>query len=137
LSTFDADPSDRATGAPRLLGIGTPGPMRQRLNALILAREKRATAGLAGDYVAEGEPLEHVGERLTLVDDEGERVATVVVTKVVTCRFIDVPWEFARAEAEGDESIEEWREGHREYWTSVGEQVDDSTTVVLIWFELE
>ena len=117
--------------------IGTPGPMRQRLNALILAGEKRATAGLASDYAAMGEPLERVGERLTLVDDEGEGLATVVVTRVQSCRFIDVPWEFARTEGEGDRSIEEWRDGHRNYWTSEGEQVEDSTMVVLVWFELE
>lgn len=137
MSTFGVDPTDRAMDELRPMQIGTPGPMRQRLNALILARQKRATAGLASDYVAQGEALEHVGERLTLVDDDEVGVATLVVTRVATCRFIDVPWEFAEAEAEGDESIEEWREGHRDYWTSEGEHVEDSTTVVLIWFELE
>ena len=136
MSVFDADPAVGATKR-RSLEIGTPGPMRQRLNALILAREKRATAGLASDNEAEGEPLEHVGERLTLVDDRGVGLATVVVTRIETCRFIDVPWEFASAEAEGDASIEEWREGHLEYWTTEGEHVEDSTKVVLIWFELE
>jgi len=137
MNARDDETSTGSGTALRSMQIGTPGPMRQRLNALILAGEKRATAGLASDYEKEGEPLEHVGERLTLVDDVGEGVGIVVVTRVQTCRFIDVPWEFARTEAEGDESIEEWREGHRNYWTSEGEHIEDSTMVVLIWFELE
>ena len=120
----------------RALEIGTPGPMRQRLNQLILDGRKRATAGLLLDYVREGEELESEGESLALVDDETKRVATVVVVEVETVPFIEVPWKFAQAEGEGDESLEEWRDGHRSFWTSEGETIDDQTPVVLIWFEL-
>jgi uncharacterized protein YhfF len=120
----------------RALEIGTPGPMRQRLNQLILDGRKRATAGLLLDYVREGEELESEGESLALVDDETKRVATVVVVEVETVPFIEVPWKFAQAEGEGDESLEEWRDGHRSFWTGEGETIDDQTPVVLIWFEL-
>ncbi|MEO9181418.1 MAG: ASCH domain-containing protein [Acidimicrobiales bacterium] len=120
----------------RSLEIGSPGEMRQRLNALILRGEKRATAGLANYYAVENEVIESVGERLMLVDDEMQPIATVVVVRVEVTAFADVPFEFAQAESEGDESIEEWREGHRSFWVSEGEVIDDLTPVVLIWFEL-
>lgn len=134
---------DEGTGMPfpivngrRSLEIGTPGEMRQRLNALILRGEKRATAGLVHLYAAENEMIESVGELLSLVDDETQPIATVRVVRVEIVAFIDVPFSFAQAESEGDESIEEWREGHRRFWTGEGELIDDQTPVVLIWFEL-
>jgi len=120
----------------RALEIGTPGPMRQRLNQLILDGHKRATAGLLLEYVREGEELEFEGELLALVDDDTRRVATVAVVDVQTTPFIEVPWRFARAEGEGDESLDEWREEHRRFWTAEGETIDDQTPVVLVWFEL-
>jgi uncharacterized protein YhfF len=120
----------------RSLEIGSPGVMRQRLNRLILDGHKRATAGLLLDYVREDEELESEGDRLALVDDDSRRIATVVVTEVATMPFIEVPWKFAQAEGEGDESLEEWRDGHRRFWSSEGDVIDDQTPVVLIWFEV-
>lgn len=120
----------------RSLEIGSPGEMRQRLNALILRGEKRATAGLVHYYAVENEVIESVGELLTLVDDEMQPIATVVVVRVEVMAFMEVSFEFAQAESEGDETIEEWREGHRRFWEGEGEVIDDLTPVVLIWFEL-
>jgi uncharacterized protein YhfF len=120
----------------RTLEIGTPGSMRQRLNQLILDGKKRATAGLLMEYVRENEELETEGELLALVDDDTQRIATVVVKEVETVPFIEVPWKFAQAEGEGDESLEEWREGHRRVWSAEGDAVEDQTPVVLIWFEV-
>jgi uncharacterized protein YhfF len=120
----------------RSLEIGTPGEMRQRLNALIVRGEKRATAGLVHFYAAENEMIETVDELLSLVDDEMAPIATVRVVRVEVMSFIDVPFTFAQAESEGDETIEEWRDGHRRFWTGEGEVIEDQTPVVLIWFEL-
>lgn len=120
----------------RTLEIGTPGAMRQRLNQLILDGRKRATAGLLVDYVRENEELETEGDLLALVDDDSQHISTVAVVRVETMPFIEVPWSFAQAEGEGDESLEEWRDGHRRFWTEAGEAVDDHTPVVLIWFEI-
>jgi uncharacterized protein YhfF len=120
----------------RALEIGSPGPMRRRLNQLILDGSKRATAGLLIDYVRENEELETEGERLALVDDETRRVATVVVNDVATVPFCEVPWSFAQAEGEGDESLDEWRAGHQRFWAAEGDVVDDLTPVVLVWFDV-
>jgi uncharacterized protein YhfF len=120
----------------RALEIGSPGPMRQRLNQLILDGHKRATAGLLIDYIRENEELETEGELLALVDDESMRIATVVVNDVATVPFSEVPWSFAQAEGEGDESLDEWRAGHRRFWAAEGDAVDDLTPVVLVWFDV-
>jgi len=117
--------------------LGAPGESQARLNSLVLAGDKRATAGLWNeDYVGEGEALDEVGERQALVDADGKALALLEVTRVERLRFVDVPWEFAEAEGEGDTSIDEWRAGHREFWTEAGVAVDDDTQVVCVWFEV-
>lgn len=120
----------------RTLEVGTPGVMRRRLNQLILDGHKRATAGLLLDYVREDEELEAEGDMLALVVDDSQRIATVVVTEVATVPFIEVPWKFAQAEGEGDESLEAWREVHRRFWGAEGDVIDDQTPIVLIWLEV-
>ncbi|NHC24675.1 ASCH domain-containing protein [Nocardioides sp. IC4_145] len=120
----------------RALELGTPGGLREELNRLVLAGEKQATAGLRAEYDEEGEELEHVGERLALLDDDGGQVGTVEVTAVGTVAFAEVPWEFAHAEGEGDADLEEWRAGHRRYWERLGTPVTDETPIVCLRFRL-
>lgn len=120
----------------RSIEFGTPGASRENLVNLVLHGNKRATAGLLHDYDREGEPVEHVGERLAMVDNDGRHVGTLLVTRTEIVRFCDVPDEFALAEAEGDLNTADFRASHLEYWTRVGEQVDDDTLVVLVYFDL-
>ena len=120
----------------RSIELGHPGPMRQRLVGLVLAGLKQATAGLLTEYQTEGEPVEHVGERLVILGDDGSGVAVVEVTAAEICGFAEVPWAFAAAEGEGERDIQEWREGHLRFWTGEGERITDSTPVVLVWFTL-
>ena len=120
----------------RSIEFGTPGASRENLVNLVLHGNKRATAGLLHDYDREGEPVEHVGERLAMVDNDGRHVGTLLVTRTEIVRFCDVPDEFALAEAEGDLNAADFRASHLEYWTRVGEQVDDDTLVVLVYFDL-
>lgn len=123
-------------GELRSLELGAPGEMRTRLNGLVLAGQKRATAGLVREYVEEEEEFERVGERLALLDDHGQQIATIEVTRVEQHPFGEVPWEFASAEGEGDADIDEWRQGHREFWSSYGTPVEDDELTVCIWFQL-
>ena len=121
----------------RTIEFGTPGPSREKLVNLILHGQKRATAGLLiGDYESEGEPIEHVGELLAIVDNDGKHVGTMKVTRAEILRFADVPDEFALAEAEGDMNAAEFRASHIAYWTRVGETVTDDTLIVTIYFDL-
>ena len=120
----------------RSIEFGTPGESRARLVDFIINGNKRATAGLLHDYAKEGEPVEHVGECLAMVDNDGKHVATLRVTRVEVTRFADVPDEFALAEAEGDLNAADFRASHREYWTRVGEDITDDTQVVQVYFDL-
>lgn len=126
---------------PRLDGLrtiefGTPGESRQRLVDFVIHGNKRATAGLLSEYEAEGEDVEHVGEMLAMVDNDGRHVATLKVTRAEVVRFGDVPDEFALAEAEGDLDAADFRASHSEYWTRQGETITDDTLVVTVYFEV-
>ena len=110
--------------------------MRERLNSLVLAGRKRATAGLLSEYDEEDEVLEHPGERLALLDSDGRHLATVEVTSVETASFSDVPWEFAAAEGEGHRDLEHWRAGHQRFWAGQGTPVLDDTSIVMIRFRV-
>ncbi|MGW3854910.1 ASCH domain-containing protein [Micromonospora arida] len=123
-------------GELRALALGTPGDLRSTLNTLVLAGVKTATAGRLAEYAEEGEELEHVGERLALVDDDNALAGVVEITGVEVVRFADVPWDFAHAEGEGDRSIEEWRAGHSTYWARLGTPVDGDTPIVCLRFRL-
>ena len=121
----------------RTIEFGTPGASREKLVNLILQGQKRATAGLLiGDYESEGEPIEHVGELLAIVNNDGKHVGTMKVTRVEVLRFADVPDEFALAEAEGDMNSADFRASHLAYWTRVGETVTDNTLIVTVYFDL-
>jgi uncharacterized protein YhfF len=120
----------------RAIEFGTPGAMRRRLVDLVVNGDKRATAGLLSEYEDEHEPLEHVGERLAIIDDDGRHVATVSVTKVEVSRFANVPDEFALAEAEGDLDAADFRASHTTYWSSTGTPPTDDTLIVQLYFDL-
>ena len=120
----------------RSIEFGTPGESRARLVDFIINGNKRATAGLLHDYTEEGEPVEHVGECLAMVDNDGKHVATLRVTRVEITRFADVPDAFALAEAEGDLNASDFRASHLEYWTRAGEVITDDTQVVQVYFDL-
>ena len=135
LSKYTDDVFPRIDGL-RSIEFGTPGKSRETLVNLVLHGSKRATAGLVDDYATENEPVEHVGELLAMVDNDGIHVGTLRVTRVEILRFADVPDEFALAEAEGDLNAADFRASHLAYWTGVGETIDDDTKVVTMYFDL-
>ena len=120
----------------RLIEFGTPGESRTRLIDFIVNGNKRATAGLLDDYAKESEPIESVGECLAMLDNDDQHVATLRVTRVEISRFIDVPDEFALAEAEGDLNAADFRASHSDYWSRIGETITDETQIVQVYFEL-
>jgi uncharacterized protein YhfF len=121
----------------RTIEFGNPGESRSNLISLILDGNKRATAGtLEWDYVAEGEPIEFVGEQLAVLDNENRQVATIQVTRVEVKRFEDVPDEFALAEAEGDLSGNDFRASHLDFWSKLGLEIKAETEIVLVYFDL-
>ena len=120
----------------RSIEFGTPGESRARLIDFIVNGNKRATAGLLDDYAKESEPVESVGECLAMLDNDNQHVATLRVTRVEVSRFIDVPDEFALAEAEGDLNAADFRASHNDFWSRIGETIIDETQIVQVYFEL-
>ena len=120
----------------RSVEFGTPGESREKLVNLVLHGNKRATAGLLKEYEEEGELIEHVGECLAMLDNDNAHVGTLEITRVEVLRYIDVPDEFALAEAEGDLNAEDFRQSHLAFWTRVGENVNDDTLIVTLYFTL-
>ena len=120
----------------RGIEFGTPGTSRETLVNLVLHGNKRATAGLLSEYETEGEEVEHIGELLAMLDNDGHHVGTLEVTRAEIVRFADVPDEFALAEAEGDLDASDFRASHLAFWNRVGETVVDDTLVVTVYFNL-
>jgi uncharacterized protein YhfF len=125
-------------GAGGRIGLAA-GAHRQRV-AVPRQRQRRevgpATAGaLQFDY-EEGEPVEVVGEKMALVGNLGEHVATIQITRVDIARFAEVTDEFALAEDEGDLTGDDFRKSHYDYWTSCGYEINDDTVVVCAYFDL-
>jgi uncharacterized protein YhfF len=121
----------------RSIEFGNPGESRDKLISFILDGNKRATAGtLQWDYVAENEPIEVVGEKLAVLDNQNRHVATIQATRVEVKRFADVPDEFALAEAEGDLSGDDFRSSHYDFWSKLGLPITDETEIVLVYFNL-
>ncbi|WP_217510229.1 ASCH domain-containing protein [Streptomyces vilmorinianum] len=119
----------------RTLELGSPGSLRDDLNALVLAGTKTATATLLTEYTEEGEELEFPGERLALLDNHGAVLAELDVTAVTTVPFSEVPWAFAQAEGEGYTDLDHWRRVHLGFWQDTeGRSVDETTPVVCLHF---
>ena len=111
--------------------------MRERLNALVLEGRKRATAGLLQhDYINQNETIENVGEELFILNNSAASIGKVKVTKVEVLRFEDVADDFAKTEGEGDLTGDDFRNSHREYWSSLGIDVEDDTLIVTVYFTL-
>ncbi|HYI32911.1 MAG TPA: ASCH domain-containing protein [Glaciibacter sp.] len=120
----------------RTIELGSPGEGRSLLNRLVLDGIKRATAGLVADYAEEDEPVESVGERLVLVDDDLNRLGLIEVTRVDIVPLCEVTWDFAQAEGEGFTDLADWREAHESFWISKGVDITDTTQVTCIYFDL-
>ncbi len=120
----------------RSLELGSPGEMRSRLNALVMAGQKVACFGLMEEYEEENEALEHVGEHLALIDDVGARIATVEVTEVRRLQMGQVTWAEAEAEGEGFRTVADWRRGHEEFWNGEGRTINDGTPLSWVRFQV-
>jgi uncharacterized protein YhfF len=105
---------------------------RDRLNALVLAGQMRATAGPY--YPDDPYEVETVGERLVLLSSEDEAVALVQITRVDIFAFSAVPLEFVAAE--GYHSVEEWRRDHRAWFAAEGMDLAEDTMLLCLRFRL-
>jgi uncharacterized protein YhfF len=126
----------RSRDALGVVEFGEPGPFRDRLVELVLTGRKRATAALLSEWEAAQDPLD-VGRRWAVLDSAGRRVAVVETTELRVGTFEDVEWEWIVDAGEGDESIEQWREGYLDYYErTTGSRPALTTPVVYERFQL-
>lgn len=128
-------------------GFAFPGPLRDRLTALVLAGTKTATAGLVADYVIEGGLIPRPGDREVIIDSDQRPVAIVETTRCEISTIGLVGDEFARDEGEGFADAHDWRVAHERFWTGYLDDLrrdlrdpafalTDSTPVVCQWFRV-
>lgn len=128
-----------------VMRLGSPGPLRDRLVAAVIAGDKTATTALRAVYAEERHPLPVVGERRELLDSDERPVATVEVTAVHLMRIGDVSIDLVRAEGAGFDSLAEYRRRHETVWARdvlptlkhvPAPELDEDTEVVILRFRL-
>ena len=103
------------------------GPqMADELLAFVLAGAKTATCW----SIRDGQ-ITQVGKHMVVKDGAGRPRAILETLSLEQMRFDEVPWAFASAEGEGDETLEDWRAGHRDYFTRNGGFAPD----MMLWCE--
>lgn len=91
--------------------------MADDLLALVLQGRKTATSGALWDYEVAQEPIPEAGDLSIVVDGAGHPRALLATTAVDIVPFDEVTAAFAKAEGEGDLSLEYWRRVHEEFFT--------------------
>ncbi len=119
---------------------GTTPEMPNELARLVLEGEKTGTAGAHIAYEYENAPLPVVGGYNIVLSTENEAICIIKTTRVYTVPFSQVTAEHAHKEGEGDRSLQYWREGHEQFFTSelstIGKTFSTDMLVVCEEFEL-
>lgn len=105
-----------AAEQPEAWAFGATPEHADELLALVLAGTKAGTASSLWDYEYAAEPVPAAGELSIILDGAGAPRALIETTAVDTVSFAAVTAAHARAEGEGDRSLEAWREIHERYW---------------------
>ena len=106
--------------------FGDSAEMADQLLGFVLAGDKTATCW----SIRDGQQTEP-GKRMVAKDGAGRPRAVLETLSLVQLSFDEVPWSFAQAEGEGDRDLDDWRAGHRAYFTRNGGFAPD----MLLWCE--
>lgn len=97
--------------------FGDSEHLANELAALVLRGTKRATAGSAWAFEAQGKPMPQPGALSVVTNWTGEPLCVIETEVVEVVPFRAVSAQFAALEGEGDGSLAFWREAHRRYFT--------------------
>lgn len=101
-----------------------------KLVELVLTGKKTATTSLYNDG-----KLPKSGEQSILVFDNEKKACITQTKEVIIKKFKDIDWNLASLEGENN-SLEEWRNIHREYFSSIIPNFNDNTQVVFEIFDV-
>jgi uncharacterized protein YhfF len=100
-------------------GWGDSPEMADELGGLIAQGVKTGTCSAFWEWEAEGNPIPEVGLITVVVDGRGEPLCIVETTEVTVRKYNEVDAGFARAEGEGDLSLDYWRDARRHFFSRV------------------
>jgi len=103
--------------------FGATPEQAARLAHHVIKGHKRATTGWHAAAQHEGWTIPEVGAVSIVTDGFGIPLCAIQTERIVHARFCDATDEIARGEAEGDMTLEDWREGHRRYFQDEGERI--------------
>ena len=130
-------PSVAESVPPPAWAFGADQETANLLLGLVLDGAKTATASLLAEYEADGVEIPAVGQLSIVLDGAGHPRALIRVTHVTTVPFNEVGED--HAVREGEESLEDWRDVHREFFGSrlpEGEELGEDAPIVLEQFEV-
>jgi len=99
---------------------------------------KISTSSLLEYYLLKKKELSILGEYASILNSSNEEVALVRITKMEIVKFKNISESFAIKE--GDGSLANWREIHKEYYSKqlsdIGKELTEDTELVCEWFHL-
>ena len=98
--------------------FGDSPALSSALVSLVRSGQKVATCSALRDFET-GEPAPEIGRRDICLNWDDTPALVIETVELIQCRFDEVTEEMALAEGE-DDSLEEWRAGHRGYFERNG-----------------
>nr|WP_091186532.1 ASCH domain-containing protein [Microbacterium humi] len=109
--------------------------LANELLEVVINGPKRATATLAAEFRAAGEPLPEIGSHWVACDGNGTPRAILRTIELRVATFPEVDERFAWDEGEDDRSLESWRVEHRRYFERTcaarGESFSEQDEIIL------
>ncbi|WP_217178837.1 ASCH domain-containing protein [Streptomyces sp. AC495_CC817] len=104
------------TETPPFEYFGDNPELTEELVSLVRSGVKRATAALAAEFIAEGQPLPRIGSHWVACDSQGRPAFILRTTELRIGTVASADERFAFDEGEDDRTLESWRAAHRQYW---------------------
>jgi len=97
--------------------FGDGGGLADELGQLIVSGIKTGTCSSLWEWQAEGKPIPEVGLVTIVLDGRGQPLCIIETAEVTLRNFNEVDAGFARAEGEGDLSLDYWRDAHQTFFS--------------------
>jgi len=121
-------------------GYGNSPELMNKLIQLVLEGKKTATCGSLWEWEAEGNPVPKVGDVWIELDGKDIPVCITETVEVTIRKYNEVDADFARAEGEGDLTLEYWRQAHRNFFSrtlpKIGKEFSEEMPLVCERFKL-
>jgi uncharacterized protein YhfF len=120
--------------------FGDGSALADELGRLVASGVKTGTCSALWEWQAEGNPIPEVGLVTIVLDGQGQPLCIIETTEVTQRRFDEVDADFARAEGEGDLSLQYWRDAHQNFFSrtlpKIGRQFSADMPLVCERFKL-